>query len=129
MSNRIRLTLLLVSYCFIFWEEAPDAIAPLMFAVPYFTIPGTKVGVAQFAAWMGWISLVIALISFTERRPQRFTLAAKIGLALSACLFIAASSPITVPAISAIPFALAVVWPQRKPKAAPLPAAAAPPHR
>jgi hypothetical protein len=116
MSNRIHLALLLVLYCFVFWDESPDAIAPLIFAVPYFTIPTTKIFIPHLAAWTGWISLVIALVAFTERHPRKFTIAAKIGLSVSACLFVACSSPITFAAMTAIPFAVAVAWPQRKQK-------------
>jgi hypothetical protein len=116
MSNRIRLALLLVLYCLIFWDASPDAIAPLIFAVPFFTIPAAKIGILHLAAWTGWLSLVIALVAFKERYPQRFTLAAKVGLSLSACLFIASSSPITIAAITAIPFVVVLVWPRRKQK-------------
>lgn len=114
MRNRIRLALLFVLYCFIFWDAAPDAGAPLVLAVPFFSVPGSKIGLIQVAAWTGWLSLVATLVAFKERYPQGFSLAAKVGLSLSAGLFIACSIRITMAAITAIPFVVVLVWPARR---------------
>ncbi|MFN3409915.1 MAG: hypothetical protein ACK45B_13015 [Limisphaerales bacterium] len=116
MNNRIRLAIMLVLYCVIFWEESPDAIAPLAFAIPYFTIPAAKIGIVQVAAWSGWLAVLFTLIAFKERSPARITLIAKIGLCLSAGLFIACSTPVILAAITAVPFAVVALWPYRKQK-------------
>lgn len=117
MRPRLRLSLLLVSFCCIVWTDLPDAASPLVLAIPFFgltVLVRRGVHAVDFAALLGFIAIVSAVAAFIKKEAKVLLLATKAGLGLSAILFISSSKPIFQTALTAIPFICFLLWPTKK---------------
>ena len=119
MNRRLHLALLLVAFFGVVWLELPDAMAPLVLAIPYFALSvfwRAGVHTVDFASIIGLLGIGIAIGSFARPDSVRLWLWAKVVLAVSAALFVTTSRPVGHAAISFVPFAILAVWPAKKKK-------------
>ena len=117
MHRRLHVALLLAAFFCVFWLDLPDAVAPLILAIPFFAMSVISRGgfhSVDFAAGLGVVGLGLAIAALL--RPGRDTLLVwtRVVLATSVAWFVVVSRPMWQAALSAIPFAVLAVWLARK---------------
>lgn len=108
---------MLAAFACVFWLELPDAMAPLVFAIPFFALSvfsRTGIHIVDFASIIGLFGIGLAIGAIIKSESARLFLWTRVVLAFSVVLFVIASRPWSDAALGSVPFAVIAIWPPKK---------------